>query len=50
MTLHKVQDASAQPCVVAVAAFFPAKDKGTVRLIDNMVMSPSNPKVAFPPE
>lgn len=47
-TLQKVQDASAQPCVAAIAAFFPGKGKGTVRLIDNMVVTPPTSK-AIPP-
>ncbi|KAF6258680.1 hypothetical protein COO60DRAFT_1517833 [Scenedesmus sp. NREL 46B-D3] len=36
--LHEVADAAAQATLLAVAAWFPAKDKGTVRLIDNMVL------------
>lgn len=36
--LHEVADAAAQPTLLAVAAWFPAKDRGTVRLIDNMVL------------
>jgi pantothenate synthetase len=36
--LHEVADAAAQATLLAVAAWFPAKDRGTVRLIDNMVL------------
>jgi pantothenate synthetase len=36
--LSVVTDVSKQPTLLAVAAKFPAKDKGTVRLIDNMVI------------
>lgn len=36
--LSMVTDVSKQPTLLAVAAKFPAKDKGTVRLIDNMVI------------
>lgn len=38
--LNVVTDAAAQPTLIAVAAWFPAKDRGTVRLIDNMVLGP----------
>lgn len=36
--LSVVSDASKQPTLLAVAAKFPAKDRGTVRLIDNTVL------------
>lgn len=36
--LSLVTDASKQPTLLAVAAKYPAKDKGTVRLIDNIVL------------
>lgn len=36
--LSVVADASKQPTLLAVAAKFPAKDRGAVRLIDNMVI------------
>lgn len=36
--LSLVSDASKQPTLLAVAAKFPAKDRGTVRLIDNTVL------------
>jgi pantothenate synthetase len=36
--LSVVTDVSKQQTLLAVAAKFPAKDKGTVRLIDNMVI------------
>jgi pantothenate synthetase len=36
--LSLVTDVSTQPTLLAVAAKFPAKDKGSVRLIDNMVL------------
>lgn len=39
--LSVVADASTQPTLLAVAAKFPAKDSGTVRLIDNMVIGGS---------
>lgn len=39
--LSVVTDASTQPTLLAVAAKFPAKDSGTVRLIDNMVIGGS---------
>lgn len=36
--LGDVSDLRAQPTLLAVAAHFPAKDRGTVRLIDNTVL------------
>jgi pantoate--beta-alanine ligase len=36
--LSPIADVKAQPTLVAVAAHFPAKDRGTVRLIDNTVL------------
>ena len=36
--LAQVADAAAQPTLVAIAAHFPARDRGTVRLIDNAVV------------
>jgi pantothenate synthetase len=36
--LSVVADASAQPTLLAVAAKFPAKDSGSVRLIDNAIL------------
>ena len=36
--LSSISDAAAQPTLVAVAAHFPARDRGTVRLIDNTVV------------
>lgn len=36
--LSLVTDVSTQPTLLAVAAKYPAKDKGTVRLIDNIVL------------
>jgi pantothenate synthetase len=39
--LSLVTDVSKQATLLAVAAKFPAKDKGTVRLIDNMVIGTS---------
>lgn len=36
--LSLVTDLTKQPTLLAVAAKFPAKDKGSVRLIDNMVL------------
>lgn len=37
--LQPVTDLRAQPTLLAVAAHFPAKDRGTVRLIDNTVLN-----------
>lgn len=37
--LSTVDDASKQPTLLAVAAWFAAKDRGTVRLIDNVVLN-----------
>eukprot|EP01025_Chloroclados_australasicus_P059491 TRINITY_DN7522_c0_g1_i2.p3 TRINITY_DN7522_c0_g1~~TRINITY_DN7522_c0_g1_i2.p3 ORF type:complete len:122 (-),score=16.86 TRINITY_DN7522_c0_g1_i2:151-480(-) len=37
-TLQPVQDVLTQVSVIAVAAFFNAKDRGDVRLIDNIVV------------
>jgi pantothenate synthetase len=39
--LSLVTDVIKQPTLLAVAAKFPAQDKGTVRLIDNMVIGTS---------
>jgi pantothenate synthetase len=39
--LSLVTDVIKQPTLLAVAAKFPAQDKGTVRLIDNMVLGTS---------
>jgi hypothetical protein len=36
--LSAVSDALAQPTLIAVAAHFPSRDQGTVRLIDNAVV------------
>jgi pantothenate synthetase len=36
--LQPIMDMSAQPTLIAVAVHFPAKDRGTVRLIDNTVL------------
>jgi pantothenate synthetase len=36
--LGEVADLGAQPTLLAVAAHFPARDRGTVRLIDNAVL------------
>lgn len=36
--LSPVTDAAKQATLLAVAANFPAKDRGTVRLIDNIVL------------
>jgi hypothetical protein len=36
--LGEVSDLGAQPALLAVAAHFPARDRGTVRLIDNVVL------------
>lgn len=36
--LSEVTDVSQQPTLLAVAAFFSAKDAGEVRLIDNIVL------------
>lgn len=36
--LGKVTNLKDQPTLLAIAAHFPAKDKGTVRLIDNTVL------------
>lgn len=36
--LLEIEDASKQPTLLAVAAHFPARDRGEVRLIDNMVL------------
>lgn len=36
--LGAVSDAASQPTLLAVAAWFPAHDRGTVRLIDNTVL------------
>lgn len=36
--LSLVTDLTTQPTLLAVAAKFPAKDKGSVRLIDNIVL------------
>lgn len=36
--LSDVADVAAQPTLLAVAAWFPARDRGTVRLIDNAVL------------
>lgn len=38
LSLREIQDASKQPTLLAVAAHFAAKDTGTVRLIDNIVI------------
>ena len=39
LNLRPVSDAAKQPTLLAVAALFSAKDgKGTVRLIDNVVL------------
>lgn len=38
--LSLVDDASAQATLIAIAAHFPARDRGTVRLIDNTVVGP----------
>jgi len=40
--LSLVSDASKQPTLLAVAAKFLAKDRGTVRLIDNTVLQCGN--------
>lgn len=39
--LQPVSDLRAQPTLLAVAAHFPARDRGTVRLIDNAVLQPA---------
>lgn len=39
VNLSAITDAKAQPTLLAIAAWFPAKDKGTVRLIDNTVLN-----------
>ncbi|GBF96254.1 hypothetical protein Rsub_08799 [Raphidocelis subcapitata] len=39
--LQPVTDLRAQPTLLAVAAHFPARDRGTVRLIDNTVLQPA---------
>jgi pantothenate synthetase len=36
--LGEVSDTAQQPTLLAVAAWFPSKDSGTVRLIDNTVL------------
>lgn len=41
INLSAVTDLRAQPTLLAVAAHFPAKDRGTVRLIDNAVLNES---------
>ncbi len=38
--LSPVSDASAQATLIAIAAHLPARDRGTVRLIDNTVVGP----------
>lgn len=38
LNLGPVTDVSKQPTLLAVAALFEAKDQGTVRLIDNVVI------------
>ena len=37
--LSAVTDVSKQATLLAIAAHFPAKDRGTVRLIDNCVLN-----------
>lgn len=39
VNLSAVSDLRAQPTLLAIAAHFPAKDRGTVRLIDNAVLN-----------
>lgn len=37
--LGTITDVKQQPTLLAVAALFPARDQGTVRLIDNTVLN-----------
>lgn len=39
VNLAAVADVRAQPTLLAIAAHFPARDRGTVRLIDNTVLN-----------
>ncbi len=45
--LGPIAQLAAQPVLLAVAAHFPARDRGTVRLIDNTVLTaPGAPQLA----
>lgn len=39
--LSGVDDLQQQATLLAIAAHYPARDKGTVRLIDNIVLQPA---------